>query len=147
MFKKIMAWFSKVFSSTIAFIKPKAEIAVKVVNVIKEIVESPIVGAIVNYTKTGVDDKILARVKEILNVIAPKLIVAQILQENKTNSEIILDLIDYLKSQNSKIRTSVYVMLAAELTKALADGKITTGEAISISQIVYEEIQSNKAAA
>ena len=142
MFKKIKAWFNRVFDKAIEFIRPKAEIAVKIVNVIKAVVESPIVGAIVSFTKTDIDDKILARVKEVINRIAPQMIVTKILQNNKSHSEIILDLIEYLKSQNSKIQASVYVMLAAEITKALADDKVTFEEAVAISQIVYKEIKN-----
>lgn len=141
MFKKIGEFFSKVFKSGIDFLKPKAECAVKVVNVIKDVIESPFADVLVNLTKTDIDNGLLKKLRIILpKVVFTLLTVDVIVNAGSTDEEIIQALVEYLRKQNNTLRAAYYTALAAKIHESLEDGKISFGEAVSITQIVYQSI-------
>lgn len=121
-------------------LRPKARAAYSIVNALKDIVESPIASAAVLLTKTKADDAALAAARAVLPQIAEKLLVADIIMSHPTPSQIIEALIDYLRRQNKDVRAAFYIVLAGKINEALADGKVTFAEAVSIGQIVFEEI-------
>jgi len=141
--KQVLNWISKAFSNVIEFVKPKAKTAVNVVNTLKNIVESQIVISFVNKTKNKVDDSALAILRQYLPSIAEKMLIAEkVLESGKTNDEILQALVEYLQDKHPEARIKFYAELAARITEALSDGKITFAEAMSISQFVYSEFKS-----
>jgi len=141
LFKKIGAAIQKAF----AWLRPKVNIALAVINFLKSVVDSEIVSIAVALTNTKLDDKIVDVLKNELPKVAEKLQMADmIMMEGKTAEEILNIIIDYLKKQNKTVRGMFYAQLAALLTQALSDGKIDNAEALTISQFVYTELKNNE---
>jgi fatty acid-binding protein DegV len=138
----IKNWWERVTGKAIEIMRPNAKAAYTLVNAIKKIVESPALSAIVLLTKTKADDAALAAARAILPQIAEKLLVADIIMSHPTPSQIIEALIDYLRKQNKDVRAAFYIVLAGKINEALADGKMTLAEAVSIGQIIFEETQN-----
>lgn len=141
--KNISNFFSKLWNNTINWIRPKATTAVKIVNILKDVIESGVVINFVSKTKNKYDDAALVLLRQYLPAIAEKMLIAEkILESGKTNDEILQSLIDYLQDKHPEARIKFYAELAARLTQALADNKITFAEAMSISQFIYAEFKS-----
>lgn len=141
--KRIGQFFKKLFSDGFGFLRNNSEIAVKVVNIIKDIVESPLAPIVVDWTKTEVDDALLPVVKEKVNEVAIKIGIAHgILQVDADNSDALEKLIDYIRGFNEDLRIDFWLRLSGEFNMALADGKITFAEAVALAQFVYVETKS-----
>lgn len=145
MFKKPIAWIKKILGAGIEWLRPKASTAVKIVNVIKDFIESDTAGAIVAFTPTKVDDTLLQKMREYLPKIAFKLQVTEMILDSGNPDQVIASLIKYLQQQNKDVRAMFYVQLAAKLTEAFADGQIDNVEALAISQMIYKEIKEVQA--
>lgn len=140
--KKIFEWLSRAWSNTIKWIKPKASTAITIVNAVKYAVESGVVSNFVKSTKTKVDDVAYAAILQWLPKISEQMLIAEkILEAGKTDEEIYQALISYLQDKNPEARIKFYAELAARITQALSDDKITFGEALAISQFVYAEFK------
>ena len=142
--KKPLAWLKKVFAGAIEWLRPKATTAVKIVEIIKNLVESDTAGAIVAFTPTKVDDVLLIKMRQLLPAIISRLQVTGMILDKRDPDKMIASLIDYLRQQNLDVRAMFYVQLAAKITEALADGEIDRVEALAISQMIYLEIKSSK---
>lgn len=131
----------KILGAGIEWLRPKATTAVKIVNIIKDFVESDTAGAIVAFTPTKVDDVLLAKMRTSLPQIAFQLQVTGMVLESGTPDQVIAALIKFLQQQNKEVRAMFYLQLAAKLTEAFADGQIDRVEAAAISQIIYREVK------
>jgi hypothetical protein len=122
-----------------------AEVAVKMTANIKKIVESPIGDTIVTLIPGDIDNKILAKLRQVLpQVLERMLILSNIVKENDTNTDVIESIISHLKNLHPEARVSFWVLFSAELNRALSDGKIEMAEAFVLSQMVYLEIKKDK---
>lgn len=140
-FLSIKLFFNRTFQNLLAFWRDKATIGIQVVNAIKDVVNSPVASYVVRLTSNKWDDELLERLRALLPVIAEKLLIADnIISTGKTQSEILYELIEYLRRQNKNIRNDFYLRLASMITQALADDKITFLEAMQIAQVVYDEL-------
>lgn len=141
MFKNIWRWIKKTASGAVAWLRPRAETAIKVVNAVKELVENPLVGDIVNLTPFKGDDAVLQTLKDYLPKVAePMLVAERVLQAGNHPDVIMATLLDYLRSKSKEARVKFWVELQAQLTVVLADGKVSLQEAIAIGQLVYKEV-------
>lgn len=138
---KPFAWIKRAFGNAIDWIRPKAKDAIHIVNSIKSFVESDTAGVIVAFTPTGIDDALLAKMRQYLPKIAMQLQVTDMILDSGSPDQVIASLIEYLKKQNLDVRSMFYVQLAAKLTEAFADGKIDRSEALAITQMIYREIK------
>lgn len=140
--KKIFNWIAKAWTNTINWVKPKASTAVAIVNALKNAVESQVVISFVSNSKNKYDDAILATLRQYLPAVSEKmLIVEKVISSGKSSNEILQALVEYLQDKHPEARIKFYAELAARLTQALADNKITFAEALSISQFVYAEFK------
>jgi len=138
--KRIGQFFQKLFSDGFGFLRNNSIIAVKVVNIIKDLVESPLAPIVVDWTKTEVDDVLLPKVKEKVGDIAAKIAITHgILQANDDTSNALEKIVEYLRTINKDARVDYWLVISGKINEALADGKITFAEGIALSQLVYLE--------
>lgn len=134
--QKIVGW----YSITWDVLRDNSGVAVKVVDSLKNAVESPVADIVTAIIPSDVDDKIKAKLEAVLPVVAEKLAIAYgIIQISDKNTDSVAALIGYLKTINKDARVDFWIRLSGELNVALADGKISLSEAISIAQFVYSE--------
>ena len=146
---KIKLFFNRSFQTLLALWRDKAHIGIQAVNIMKDVVNSPMAGYVVNLTKGNWDNALLEKLRVILPCVAEKLLITDTIIRGGRNgtpsqSEIIHALIEYLRSQNTNIRNEFYLKLAAAITQALADDKITFNEACAIAQLVYDETKHGR---
>ncbi len=68
LFSKIKTILSKAFGSFLGFLVERGQIAVKVTDIVKAIVENPLLSIAVELTPTKADDAVLAKAKEIFSI-------------------------------------------------------------------------------
>jgi len=138
---KINLFFATTFSKAFKFLKENSAIAVKVTQILKTSVESPLADIAVTLIPGEVDNEVLYRLRKIIPEVANKVaIAAGIYEAAKANNEAVTAIVNYLKGLNPEGRTKFWVDFAAELNLALADGKITYTEAVILSQMAYKEL-------
>lgn len=142
MFKKPLAWVKRILGGAIEWLRPKANTAIKIVDLIKEAVESDTAGAVVAFTPFKWDDVLLATARKILPSVITKLQVTGMILNSDNPDTAIASLITFLKAQNKDVRSMFYVQLAAKITEAYADGKVDNSEIIAITQMLYKEVKS-----
>jgi len=141
-FQNIGNWIKKAWKGSMDVFKTNGiPISVMVVNVLKEVVEAGYGDVLVNLTKTKIDNQVLEFLKVWIPKIAMELAVTEVLiNAGSTDSEIISALAGWLAKQNLSVRATFYAGFAAKLNIALADGKISFSEGISLGQFLYDNI-------
>jgi len=136
----IVDLYHKVIGIALNAFKEHAETAVNITERIKVILDSPIVDVITFIIPGDVDDKIVKKLRIILPIIFRKVALANnIVKKNEFPTDIIEEVLNYLKEADKEQKATFYITFSAELNKVLADGKITLNEAIILSQLVYNE--------
>jgi hypothetical protein len=140
--KKIWEFLVKVtgtfFGKTFEFLAKNSGVAVIITDKLKQAVESHHADTAVDIIPGDFDNRLLKVLRKTVPVVAFKLALThKIVTENDTNSDVIAAVIKYLQENNPQASTSFYVMFAAELNLALADGKINIAEAIFLTQMAY----------
>jgi hypothetical protein len=126
------------FGRTFEFLAKNSGVAVAITDKLKQAVESQYADTAVIIIPGDFDNNLLKILRKIVPVVAFKLALThRIVTENDNNSDVIAEIIKYLKETNPNAATSFYVMFAAELNLALADGKIDIAEAIFLTQMAY----------
>jgi hypothetical protein len=139
--QKIIEFIKSKFQNIFEIFRLNSEVAVKVTNTLKSIVESPIVDFVTDLIPGDLDDKIHEKLKVVIPIVAQKIAITHgILSINDRNTDAISAIIEHLKNEvNPGLKISFWIMFAGELNIALSDGKITLSEAIALSQIIYAE--------
>jgi hypothetical protein len=125
-------------------LKENTNKVLRVVDIIKTYVNSPVADGIVEFTPTQDDNKILAELRGILNRVAVELeIVADgVVYENET--ELLLLLRDYL-TKLSAVAQKVYLQIIAATLIKLLENELTTTEAnLIISAAYYQQKNTDK---
>lgn len=139
--KKVGRFFGNLFRTTGEFLRKNSEVAVKATQVLKSIVESPVVDVIVTLTPTGLDNAIAAKLRKVMPEVVTKMALAHnIIEKSTVPSVAIARIVDYLKILKPEARTAFWLQFSAELNHALADGKITFAEAVILAQMAYKEL-------
>lgn len=145
LFQSITIWVAKTFGKAFNFLKANSQIAVNVTKILKDAVESPIAGIVVNLIPGTVDNELLYKLRKIIPEVANKTAIAHsIYQTAKTSSEAVGAIIAYLKEMNPEGRIGFWVTFAGELNIALSDGKLTISESIILTQMAYKELFEKK---
>ena len=137
--KAIGDWIRSKFKLT-DFIEQHAEQAIKVVDLLKTIVNSKVFDIAVLYTKNAADDKALVIARQaLIEASRMLLIINGNFRQEMTNEQVILRLVEILRGEFPQAQATFYVQLAGMITQALSDGKISLAEAITISQYIYSQ--------
>ena len=144
-FKKVFGTVKKWYEAIFDKFENHASAAVRLVNLVKHVVHSPVVSTIVQLTPTKGDDYLLSRAKLILDSIALKIGVANgIISESESKSQAVAKLIEHLKTLNPEMQDIFWVKLAGDINVALSDDELTLSEAIMITQKYFSEHYQKK---
>jgi len=136
----IVELYHKVIGMALHKFKEHADLAVSITERIKVILESPVVDVITFLIPGDVDDKIVKKLREILPIVFMKVAIAtNIIKKNELPSDIIAEVLEYLKECDKGQKATFWIQFAAQLNRALVDSRINLNEAIILSQLIYKE--------
>jgi len=139
--KRINTFFKNLFDGAYVIFKKNSGIAVRVTQMLKIFVESPLADEIVNIIPLDYDDEILKVLRVHVPVVANKMaILHNIMNQTTDGADAVNKIINYLKTLKPDARISFWVMFAGELNVALSDGKLSLNESLILTQLVYKEI-------
>jgi hypothetical protein len=145
LFEKLSSFVKSLLGNVFDEFRKHSELAVKVTDNIKKLVESPIADVAVTIIPGDVDNILVEKARNILPEVVEKVAILHgILKENDKNSDIVNSVIENLKQLNPDVRVSFWVLFSGELNKALSDGKLTLAESFVLAQMAYIELKKNK---
>jgi len=139
LFSNITRYFNLVFSKAKEFLKNEIPTAISVVDMIKFYVNSPLVPFLTALIPGTADDLIAAKVKEVLPQILLNLRIAGECANLSTNDAIIQCSIKHLREYDPKAQAAYYLTIAAMLSEALTDGKLSWAETIHLVEYTYQQ--------
>jgi hypothetical protein len=136
---------TKLWGNMLAFLVERGEVAVKVTNIIKEIVENPAINYIVALTPTSKDDVILAKAKALIPKVAFQVGLAmnmiKAVDASENELEAAARVIDYVRLHiNEDGKGIFYREFAGKLAEYLSDGHLSTAEAVALAQLIFKRI-------
>jgi hypothetical protein len=137
--EKIRNIFNKFFDSFKFYVENHIEPAIKIVEQIKNIVNSPILPFITAAIPGTFDDVLVEKVKEILPRALALLQIGECIKTTSTNDEVFQCVIAKLKGLNPDAQNAFYLNLAAMISTDLSDGHLTWSEAVILVQYTYNE--------
>jgi len=143
--EKIKLAIGKVFGSILEFIIDNGEVAIKATNIVKTVINNPLVDYTVALTPTKADDILMVKAKKLVPALSVKLAFAMgIAKEAELSGDPLViagKVFDIIReSIPEEGRAIFYRELSGKIGVALADGKITSGEIIAILQLKYHKI-------
>lgn len=146
---KVFKWIESLYHKVVGFLldefKEHAYQAVTIVENLKMILNSSVTDLVTILIPGSKDDLLVAYLREIVPPILEKTIIAlNIVKQNNSKTKVIEKGLEFLKVATKEQKSLFYITFAAELNIALSDGKITFGEAVILSQLVYRQIKSTK---
>lgn len=143
--ERIKLAISKVFGHILDFILDNGDVAIKVTDIVKDVVNNPLIDWGVALTPTKSDDVLLAKAKKLVPVVSVKLAVVMGLAKeadlsgdpNKVAGKVFEMVREVLPEEGHAV---FYRELSGMIGEALADGKITRGELIAILQLKYHKL-------
>ena len=151
--QRIWAFIEGLFSKLEKEVEKLVPVATNIVQGVKKVVESGTTDTILEVIKFTIpgntDDKIIDKAMEIAKEYIPKIAVQLNIIESVTDIEDVNDqmiaVVNVLKNANADDQSDYWHELAAFILKALADGKITLGEAGAIVEYHYQNYVRPKA--
>jgi hypothetical protein len=141
---KIKSALSKAFGSALTYLVDRGEVAIKVTNILKSVVQSPVTGFLVSLTPTKSDDILLAKAKILVPSVAVNVALAMsIIKEAEVVGDpdqalaLILDKIRLHLPEEGK--AIFYRELSGKIAEALSDGRLSSAEAVGIVQLVFKK--------
>lgn len=133
--KKVISWL------TISLNKAReyGNVVVEVVNGLKAVVDNPALSTAVAFTRTDVDDVILAQVRVAVTIAAKQLLTGHNIIYS---GDPLRALVSHLRTLPLNGRIDFLVGIAGRAIHYLADGKLTMAEAIALGQDIYNEWQN-----
>jgi hypothetical protein len=143
--ERIKLAISKVFGSILEFIIDNGDAAIKVTNIVKDVINNPLLDYTVALTPTKADDVLLIKAKQLVPVVSAKLALAiGIAKEAELSGDPLVVAGKVFEIIRESIpeegRAIFYRELSGKIGAALSDGKITEGEIIGILQLKYHKI-------
>jgi hypothetical protein len=143
--EKIKNALLKAFGVLLDFLVKNGEVAIKVTNTVKEIINNPAIDWVVALTPTDVDDKVLAEAKKIVPALAVKVGLAMniVTIAESEEDEIIAfsTVLAFVSDQLSEEGKAIfYRELSGLVAESLSDGTMSGGEAVAIVQLIFKKI-------
>jgi hypothetical protein len=144
--KKIWNFIEGLFIKLSDRVRLLAPVATNIVQGLKKVVESDTTTAILEVIKFSIpgdtDDKIIDKAMELVKEYIPKIAKQLEIIDSVANiedvNERMIAVVNVLKDANSDDKSDYWHELAAFILRALADGKITLGEAGAIVEYHYQ---------
>lgn len=142
-FSKIGNWFRLAMVKGKVFLKKEVPVAIGVVEMLKQFVESPATPLLVKLIPGQVDDVIAAQLQIWLPKILTELNLVNDIAKLQTNDEIVQAVVNRLREIPKVDRKGIYLNVASKLSTFLIDGKLTWEEIVVLVQTAYA-VQNNK---
>lgn len=145
LFEKIKLALLGAFGKLLDFLVKHGEVAVKVTNIVKGVIENPAIDMVVALTPTKKDDELLRKAKQILPNVAVKIGIAMnvvsIAEAEADQAIAFSKVLDYVSNQlPDEGKAIFYRELSGAIAESLSDGNISGGEAIAIVQLIFKKI-------
>lgn len=142
-FKRLGNWFKKFFKRSKAIAEKVIPIGIEVVEEIKKVVDSPVTPLINMLIPGNLDDAIAAKVKQLLPQVLATLKISNECAKKTTPDEVVQCVIAHLRTLRPHERHDFWLKIAAKVSAALSDGKLTWTEILDITEDIYKQ-QYNK---
>jgi len=140
MFKKLFKWITNWYDVIFEKYSEEGTAAVRVGNLIKDVIDSPHADIIVALTPTPVDDWLLSRAKRHL---LPAIEIwgqsRSIISQGGTKTDAVLAVTDHLKEYAKDARKEFIVSIVADVAVYMSDEKISWGEGLLLTQKIHRE--------
>lgn len=144
-FLKIKRLLADLFAEAYDILRANGSQAVKITQRLKEIVESPISDFVVSIIPTDIDNQALVVLRKIVPEVSFRVaVVNAIMKESEEPATAVQKIVEHLRGLTKNERVAFWLTFAAELTRALSDGKISFNEAVILSQIAYKELSEGR---
>jgi hypothetical protein len=147
MIMRILNFFKRLWSVANQFLqeafekgKVFAPLAISFTDQIKFYVEHPIMDVVVDLIPGEWDNKALDKLRKVNKEVAEKLLtIAGVVVESENVNQLYAELVKCIQDLKPELRANFYILLSAELNKALSDGKLTIAESIIATQAAFYE--------
>lgn len=145
LFSKIKNILAKAFDSVLDFLLNNADVAIKVTNTVKEVINNPIIGLAVALTPNKKDDAILARAK----LIAPDVVIKfglalKMISIADAESDRLIaasKIMEFISNELPEEGKAIFLReLSGKIGEALSDGDISGSEIYGIIQLRYKKL-------
>lgn len=149
--KKMLLKFKSWFISSEEWAKRVTTVAIKITNIVKTIVDSPVDDVVAELLKKAIPgkaddvviDAALAGLKTALPKIVSELTIVDGLLDGSTVEEKAAYVLGKIKFSSDEQKNEFAHNLCTKLVQFLSDGKLTFGEAAVLSEMVYQELKQN----
>lgn len=142
---QLISFVSRILGNAFDKFRDQSHLAVRVTDLLKHAVESPIADVVVTLIPGNVDDVLLAKLRRVIDPVVEKTaLVHGILQASNSQSDVVASVIAALVEMKPELRGNFWVTFSAELNLALADGKLSFSEAYILAQLAFLELRKNK---
>lgn len=137
---KIKTFLAKAWGSLFFFLVDKGEVAIKVTNVVKDILNNPAIDWVVELTPTKADDILVSKAKvfvpKVANQIGLAMGILRNAEDEKDAFEKVLNYVSQLPLEGKAIFLREF---SGHLALALSDdGKVSPAEMIGLVQLIYK---------
>lgn len=147
MIMKIVNFFKRLWNVANQFLqeafekgKVFAPVAIAFTDQIKYYVEHPMVDVATDVIPGQWDNDIVEKVRSIRKEVAKRLLtIAGVVEESENVNELYAKVVECIQNVKPELRANFYILLSAELNKALADGNLTIAESIIATQAAFAE--------
>lgn len=145
-FKKVRAWFQRLFVNIKKFLKENVAPAIKFVNAVKAVVDNPSLDFLVALSATKLDDKILAGLRQALSKAIDIMEVQLECGSKGTDLEKILCYINWLRSLPLEQRKAMYHKTASLIARIKGGTEVLRASEVDLLvQLEYSESKSQEA--
>jgi len=140
-FKRLGRWFKKLFKKVDEVADKVLPIAIKVVEGIKKVIDSPVDDVLTTIIPGDIDDKAVELLEEWLPKLLLGLQVAQDIADIEDTNEQLKAVLERLKLAPDDTKKIIWHGLAALIAEKLADGKLTWAEIVEIVEDYYAKLK------
>ena len=150
--KRIWEYIKDLYEGLIRTTKKYVPLAIKIVDSIKKVMDSPvddiILGIISNTIPGETDDKLIAKVKAVVEEWVPKILLELKIVESISNIEgtnaQLQAILDELKKLSPETQAIVWHGLASLILEKLSDGELSWADSVAIAEYYYQNIHNKK---
>lgn len=146
LWNSVTNFFRAIFSKEFEAVKKHAAVAVKVTEMAKKVIDSNLLGVLVQFIPGDVDNQVYYQLQKYIPKIAEQMAIAKgLVDAAASNQEMISALLTHARTLVGNDRALFFIEFAGRVNFCLADGKLTLGEAVLLSQLIYSELNKPKA--
>lgn len=145
---KLWAGIVDLYDKLVGNTKKVVPIAINIVQAIKKVMDSPVDDVILEIIRLSIpgdaDDKMIAKVKDLVEKWLPEILLRLKLVESiadiEDKNEQLRAILEQLKLSPDAVQNVYYHGLASLILEKLSDGKIQWADAVAISEYAYQHL-------